>query len=115
MASQVLAGRLHPLTWLGGGPPAVDLPETGSHASDFSLDAGNDLLALQHPLQQLEVQPVYLGAQGRHRPILPGLVKGEASCGMSLHRAPDVTLAAASPRPWGPLASSPAFPTCPLS
>ena len=96
MASQVLAGRLHPpIPRLGGRPPAVDLPETGAHAPDVSLDAGSDLLAPQHPLKLMEVQLVHLGAQGQPRPTLPGLVKG-----MLLHRAPDITLVAACTRRW---------------
>ena len=33
-------------------------------------------------------------------PALPGIVQGEASHGMSLRRAPDVTLAAACPCWW---------------
>ena len=65
-----------------------------------TLDAGSDLLAPQHPLQLLEVHTVHLGAQGWPWPALPGLVQGEASHGMSLRRAPDVTLAAACPCWW---------------
>ena len=80
VAPQVLAGRLHPPTpRLGGGPPAVDLPETGACAPYVTLDAGSDFLATQHPLQLLEVEPVHLASPGSAlaRPPRSGAWRGQ--------------------------------------
>ena len=63
VAPQVLAGHLHlpPNPRGRGEAPRLKISQRQVHMLATSLDAGSDLLAPQHPLQLLEVQPVHLG------------------------------------------------------